>query len=600
MFSIPCFNNRFYKVFSIIGFLLLIIALTIILYIGPAKSYEFSIYDAYPIYFWLALFGSMVIGCGLLLMHGIIVEQNKTKWISCFLLIVISDLILLFMPFIRGYTGFGSGDTLSHIGWMKDIIHTGYLPSSLMYPMDHFFGVILNLFTGLSFQEITMILPAIFSLFFILSFYLLSTVIFSKQSEHLLLLLFASILMFIDFNVLFLPNAQSFMLLPFLLYLLFKSNISNENLNFSLLLIIMCSLLVFFHPLITVLFISILVLFEMISWIQKKMDIQVAFNKSLYIYIFFLIILFFSWSTYLYLLTKTAKPILGAITGASESVSELQSYSNILGQVNFDMPYIIQLIFNTYGQTIILGILSLICSAYVLLKFIKRKEIPCIYSISSICFVSLFIASILMFFFNGAFGFGRIISCALIFSIILIPSTLLLMNSEIKINAVLKGVVIFGILAAIIWFSMFNLYYSPITKKLNQQVTKSEYFGMTTFYQHRDESIHIIEYGPSQERMYDVIYGRDYPGVNVRYGSSTHSLQPPAHFNYNLGSSLGERYYENTYFLLTNQGKFFYQNVYPEFQQNWKFNPLDFERLNYDESVQKIYNNGNLEVRLIK
>ncbi len=115
---------------------------------------------------------------------------------------------------------------------------------------------------------------------------------------------------------------------------------------------------------------------------------------------------------------------------------------------------------------------------------------------------------------------------------------------------------------------MFNLYLSPISKQLNQQVTKSEYIGMITFYQDRDESYQILEYGISQDRMYSAIYGLDYPKVNVRYYNSGDSLLPPDHFNYSAEASLGRGYIDYKYFLLTNQGKFLYQNMYPGINKN--------------------------------
>jgi hypothetical protein len=591
-----CSLNR---ILALIGIGLILLSLTIILITPSAANYEFSIYDAYPLIFWLALFAAIITGSGIILIDGLFKEQDIFHWIFGILIIFLADSILLFMPLIRGYLNFGSGDVLTHIGWMKDIIRTGYVSSSNIYPIDHILGVILNFWTGLSLQEITMIIPALFSLFFIISFYLLSTVIFSKQSERLLLVLFASILMFGNIHMAFTPNAQAFMSLPFVLYLIVKSNIFKGDRIFSFLLIIICTLIVFFHPLISLIVIITFVLWKLAPWIQKKLDIISNFKVIDNMLVILLIVLFFSWNSYLYILTKTAQPIFDAITGSGQSVSEFQNYVNILGQVHVDLPYMVRLSINIYGQAIILGVLTMICVTYLLLKVIINEKISYIQLIFSIFFLTLFIGSILMFFTNGAFGFGRIYSCALIFSIIVISSTWLRMTSDFKINSILNGIIIVAILATIIWFSMFNLYWSPITKQINNQVTKSEYFGMILFYQYRDESYQILELGPSQDRSYDAIYGRDYPRVNVRYPSSGISTLPPDHFNYNSGSSLGTGYNNYEYFLLTNEGKFFYPNIYPEFRQNWRFNPGDFERLNYDASVQQIYNNGNLEIRLV-
>lgn len=580
-----------------IGFILL--SLIIILITPSAATYEFSVYDVYPLIFWFSLFSAIMIGVSILLINSLFYKQDKFNLIASILMIMLANLILLFMPFIRGYLNFGSGDVLTHIGLMKDIIHSGYFNKSNMYPVNHILGVTLNFFSGLSFQEITMIVPAIFSIFFIVSCYILATVILSKQSEHLLILLFGSILMFGNNQLAFVPNAQAFMILPFILYLFFKSNISEEKRNFSVILVILCILIVFSHPLITIIIISILGFLKISHWFQKKLDIPSNFNININKFFLLMIILFCSWTTYLYTIANTVKPIFDSVAGYSESVSEFQKYSNVIDQVNVDIPYLIRLTMSIYGQSIILGILSLLCSVYIIMKVIKGERIPNNVLSFCLCFLTLFLASILMFFINGAFGFSRIYICALIFSIILIPSTWLLINSDLKIRTIFTGIGMLMILAAVIWISMFNLYHSPITKQVNLQVTKADYLGMISFYENRDESYQILEYGLSQYRMFIAIYGRDHLSKNVQYSGYGYSLQPPDHFNYSSSPNLGKKYTDYQYFLLTSQGKFFYEKIHPEFPQKWRFNARDFERLNEDISVQQIYNNGNLDVMLI-
>jgi len=162
-------------------------------------------------------------------------------------------------------------------------------------------------------------------------------------------------------------------------------------------------------------------------------------------------------------------------------------------------------------------------------------------------------------------------------------------------------IILLIILAGLVWFSTFNLYYSPIIKENNLQVSRSEYSGMTTFYQNRDDSFQILEYGSSQSRFYDAIYGFDYPGKNVRfYSSNASELLPPDHFNYYFSNTLGTAYQDTKYFIFTNRGRYYYQNIFPEFPEKWRFTPADFERLNYDQTIQKIFFNGNLDIRLIE
>ncbi|MDH7511202.1 MAG: hypothetical protein QHH04_09215 [Methanolinea sp.] len=593
--------NLIIKFIAILGLGLIFFSLYTILLIPPASNYEFSIYDSYPFYFWLTLIFAIIIGISILAIIGFNDENENNQWIFGLLIIFLVNSILLFMPFVRGYLNFGYGDVLTHIGWMKDILRTGYVSYSNMYPIDHVLGVILHFFTGLSLQDITMIIPGIFSFFFIASFYLLSIIFFFKQSERLILLIFSSILLFGNGHMAFAPNPQAFMLLPLFLYLIFKNISYQEKRTFSLLLIIISILLIFFHPLISIIIIFIFIFFKGLSWIpMKSINKFISFHKQLNNPLFLSIILFLSWSSYIYVMIRTIKPIIQTILGSVETVSEFQRYSGLLGEVNVDFFYIIRLILNVYGQGIILGMLSLICSIFIFFKILKNDKIPNFIFITLFLFLFLFIGSIVMFFINGAFGFGRMYSCALLFSIILIPSTILLMKSNSMIKFKLIKIILFVILIGIVWFSTFNLYYSPIIKYPNLQVTKSEFFGITTFYQYRDDNIQILEYGLSQDRLYDAIYGRDYPRKNIYYANIVNQLLPPDHFNYNINNTLGINYQDTKYFIFTNQGKFFYQNMYPEFPEKWRFTPSDFERLNIDQTVEKIYINGNLDIRLIE
>lgn len=595
-------SNVITKLIAIIGLGLILFSLSILLIVPPASNYEFSIYNSYPFYFWLTLISSFIIGSSILAIIGFNDENSNNQWIFGLLIILIVNSILLFMPFIRGYLNFGSADVLTHIGFMKDIIRTGYVSNSNMYPLDHILGVILHFLSGLSLQDITMIIPVLFSFFFIVSFYLLSTIFFVKKSERLILLIFSSILLFGYGHMDFAPNPQAFMILPFFLYLVFKNITIKTGWGFRFVLILLSILVALFHPLISIIIIFILFFFKGFFWIlNDKLNTDfIFFYRELTNPFFVSIILFFSWSSYIYVMSRTIKPILQTILGSAETVSEFQRYSNLLSEANVDIFYIIRLFFNIYGQGIILMLLSFICLIYISLKLLRNDKIPYFILISLSLFISLFISSILMFFINGFFGFGRIFSCALLFSLILIPSTFLLMKSDLMIKPKFMIIIFLIILVGLIWFSTFNLYYSPIVKSFNFQVTRSEYSGMITFYENRDDSFQILEYGLSQDRLYDAIYGRDYPRKNVYYNREYFKLVPPDHFNYCFNNTLGTAYQDTKYFIFTNQGIYFGQTVYPEFPEKWRFTPADFERLNYDQTVNKIFFNGNLDIRLIE
>src|SRR6056297_1370604 len=100
----------------------LVLVLTVILFLTPdATTYEISIYDAYPWYFWA------IAGVGLLLGNVVIVRsaaEETADWMYGLLLVVTVVGVLVFLPYFRGYAVFGRADVLSHVGYIRDIQET--------------------------------------------------------------------------------------------------------------------------------------------------------------------------------------------------------------------------------------------------------------------------------------------------------------------------------------------------------------------------------------------------------------------------------------------------------------------------------------------
>ncbi len=49
-----------------------------------AANYEFSIYNTFPLIFWLALIAAIVIGLSILLISGLFKQQYNYQWIWVF------------------------------------------------------------------------------------------------------------------------------------------------------------------------------------------------------------------------------------------------------------------------------------------------------------------------------------------------------------------------------------------------------------------------------------------------------------------------------------------------------------------------------------
>jgi len=291
--------------------------------------------------------------------------------------------------------------------------------------------------------------------------------------------------------------------------------------------------------------------------------------------------------------------------GTDAVESEFLAQLDLLSQVEVDIIYLIKLGLFTYGLDAILGLLALISILYLLILYTKGGiKIPHFLLFSMVCFILFFTLGVTIFFTINEFGYGRVYNVAQIFSLIIISSSVVTAYRRLQNIGNFKKVIFCAltctIVIVLIVLSAFTLHLSPNIKQVNQQVPMSDYYGMATFFEKRDDSILILEHGTSQMRFHDAIYGRSYPEVNIRYDwGGGNSLLPVDHFGYNASYSLGSNYDGKRYFLLTTQGKDFYEHMYPEFPDKWRFIERDFERLESDASVIRVCSNGNLALYLI-
>jgi len=393
-------------------------------------------------------------------------------------------------------------------------------------------------------------------------------------------------------------------MVPLVLFIFFASRGTSNKIEFSLLFLIFIFQIVLFHPLILFILICIFIIIEISIYIYNK--INKNFSEAIQINhsfgaIIISIVSFFLWGAFVIVVIKNFMAIFGFIEG--DTISQIQTYSNLAMGVNADWGYIAELIIVKYGQLLIFGALSFVAMLYLLNSIIKGNKIQFISILSIIgVFVMLILAFIISFSSSG-FNFERISNVALFFSIFIIPLFIIphltaSIHQKKRLKK-LKNILIISILfIALISISIFNIYPSTINKIGSQQVVNSDLSGVQWFFNTRNSSIETFEQGISIYRYHVALYGVDYSEnsiENIRYSSNT----LPDHFGYPENISLSSSYSEEKYFILNNQGEFFYHDMYPEFIDYWRFNEQDYQRINVDTGVSMIYSNGDYRTYLI-
>jgi len=206
------------KVLLYIALIFIVFSLVIISKIPPAEGYEFSIYDAYPWYFWFFVIMSFFIG-QLIIIKNATSENWSNSWVFGFVTILVTEAILLFLPIVRGYLIYGRGDALTHVGHIKDILNSGHVSPSNIYPVEHILATTIHGITNIDLGTLTIVIPVILFLLFVFWYALFIFQVFERKLAMFILPI-SALPLFGTGTTYYVPSMLSFYFIPFVLYCL--------------------------------------------------------------------------------------------------------------------------------------------------------------------------------------------------------------------------------------------------------------------------------------------------------------------------------------------------------------------------------------------
>jgi len=606
------------KTKAIIAFTCIIISLIIIVITPPAAGYEISIYNAYPWYFWFFMLTAIFLG-QLIVLKDIfcrLLKKNNNSWLLGIIIILFPVVIFLFLPIIRGYPTYGFGDHLYHIGEVKDILQYGSIAENNFYPNLHILTAGLTWMTGSDIISIVNFLSRFFFFFSPISLYLLYKIMFNNKDEMKFAFVLASTFLFFgSFCKYIAPYNQSFLLIPIILYLYLKRGNIQNNLNFSILFIIFIVSYTFYHPLNILFLILVFLFFAITFYLYPKINginlieypEKILKEKSVNI-ILFSILLFFLWYfSFSSIVGSFYKVFSSIFYGAGESF--FQSQATALSSYSPKLFDTIKMIVYTYGVLLIVFLLSMFSLTYILIKWWRNKQSFRLRFFLVFSGISFFVFGVLLagaFFVDFIVGWNRFLVWVSIFSIILITLAFYSLlsnyrydNNPIKsIKKIMATIIVCIFLILLTFLSTFTFYNSPLTGDANLQVTNMDWAGVEWIMDYKNKQIVIEDLGITHWRFSSAIYG-----VKESYlmESVSNIIKPlPDHFSYHNKSSLGEYYNESRYMIITRLARIRYPESYPSYKELWRFTPQDFNQLQGDNSVNRVFDNGDFEAYLIR
>jgi hypothetical protein len=567
----------------------------------PATGYEISIYQAYPAYLYFFMAAALVCGFSVLV-YSASGKDRSNWWIAGLAGVLIINSLVLLLPVFRGYIFYGRTDPGQHFGFAKDIELIGHFGASgtrfeNFYPASHIWVASFSKVTGLDLTAVAMATPWIFWLLYVFSILILSKLVAKNLGQQLIIISFALPLSFGFVQSSFFPTMLTFFLAPLTLFLLYRRDADDGKFSYTLLFILMVLLLPFMHAGDTVsfliLFICLAIAKRVYKWLKHKQGPPLAL-PDLGNAIAILSAAWLIWFSSFSMFGKAVKSVFDWLVygaGISPAIRQL----SILERAQATLPDILEVFLRTHGHNLLFFIIALA----ILLKWLsKRKQRPSNYLIFSVILVVFLILVPVFYATPGVGEYRRVLPYAILAATFVIGFGLgdWLWNYQHKVFAALP---ITAIVVMVTILGIFNVHYSPFIKSANQQISHYDVSGMDWFLQHQNGENLIDQQRVMQYTLSAIILGNEATPRRIRWGTSE-EYQTPDHFGYDQHDMYGQSYQEDRYFLNDKFSRELLPAVFPKFEPYWRWNNSDWNRLERDPSVFKVYQNGEFEVFYVR
>jgi hypothetical protein len=609
------------KILVSIAFASIMAAFYFLVTTSPVVGYELSIYAAYPVYFWVLLVVGTSCGIAILVNQAFAVEKSR-YWIAGFLAILVVSVLLLLLPSFRGYFFYGLGDTPSHLGRIRDILVSGYVGKTNIYPVEHILGAVLVEVAGLNIQNIPTLYCPFFSMVYLLNVFLLAKSIVKDFRQVLLIVAFASPLVYTSFSASIHPSFLSLYMVPCLLYLYQKrEQFSNYSSRFTLPLILLTFVITLFHPTTAIFVLISLLVFGLARTFWSRLSGYKSFvvnrpriaNRNYIGLCLIIFIIFFLWYFSFSSIRRSFELIYNSIAHDTTTSSSIVASSlSLLSRGSLTTSQTLELFFNRYGSTSLILIFSGVLSLFVFRSFFKKNKLNSVKFTYAFQFLVFLLVGILMLFVfvveneptrvtRVAVLFGTILCGLILYDVI---KDRLFKDYARKVRSYrryiyLTFVVLF--IVTITSLSIGSLYNSPRVFDFNHQVTRTQVAGFQNFETFKNSSVTVVANRPDfVGRFEDFLFGVDNSKL-IR--AEVDPVNLPSHFGYNQANTTEAQVFSNQsrYIVISELDKVYYQffpvNVQSKINQ---YTPDDFNKLNSDLGVDKIYSNGGFEVWLVR
>ena len=515
-------------------------------------------------------------------------------------LVFLSYAISLSLYIIRGYYTWNiNGDTASHLGWIEQIAINGHIPNNLFYPITHIYVNELSQILGTNVFLLIKLIPLFFGLLYVPFMYLFAKSVLSDNGQIILATAASSTLVH-GWYLTNTPNHLSNLFFPLLLFILIKAFITRK-IAWKTLLVIMIFFYPTFHPVPSLALIIILIALwlpqKIFNLANKETNADVSGLGKLNVTL--LTILFVWGISWISSFGIWASMILNIQRLRTEGGPS--HISNLADQVTYAQGYgynVYEEVLKLMGGSFIYIILALICFPIIWKEIRSNKEIDHLFLLYG-PLVVFGILILVLFVFNMSFGPLRMVIYIDIITTMFVGFILYEIidksrNTNRKIISKFACGLVIILLVGVSLSGMMKLYPSPYILKTSYQTTQSEIEGMDWTLNNRNIDINISRLSIVTKRFaYLLLTPEEARAQNFTYKSK--APIPPFHFGYDNNSFLSNSYEKDIYLVLAERDKTIYTDVFPDMAE-LRWTSTDFEKLEYDLSVNKLYSNDGFDL----
>ncbi len=586
----------------IVGFVALYLAI-VSAYQSPATAYEVSIYAATPDGFWAGI--GIAVVCGLLV-AWFVTPTNRIRTLAI-LLVASAIVAVAALPIIRGYFFVGAGDSLTHLGWMRDIESGALSPLNFLYPGIHTAMLFIAQVAGMSLERATEFLVLAYFVSFVL-FTGLTVHLIAKTKHALLFGVFSALLALpinnISVHLMAHPSTEAILYLPLVLYLTVRYLTQQEpsvsvwrlSINPSgVLLVVALAAILLIHPQVAgnVILIYVSIAFLQLVFRQLRSEHAISNHRPLYAHTVYFITIFLLWAPRYPRTTGTVETIINAVFYGVSSSSAIAQRESTLAAIGGSLPEL-------FAKLFLLSFVFAVLAGLVMLLSLGRRfqgSYPVGDSIIryfTLSMVPLFGMFLLFSLLQGSTQRFRYLGFVMVLLTIL-GAVMLAWGFEWLTQRtsarVLRTVVVVAFVL-MLPLGTVTLFSSPFIYQPTSHVSESAFHGYKTAFDYQDSSIPITGINNGRERYVQAIYGtsatdegKSVPGANAEVPKSAFAA-----------GNLTEYYSIDRYIIFSEATPQREIQLY----QGVRFPEAGFDALNTTPGIGQVHSNGDVRVYLLR